>query len=317
MIVRKLTVATILLLLTASLGYSLSSNKENDAGSGGDAGDTLDTAYRLPAWGAYEGAMVKHNTIRDTDWYRAPPIVETQAMQCVEFTGAANMWTNITVVARTPNGDLVTNPGFIPDKRTYVYGGIAVPALMDAWLGNVPNDHTSSGDPTRPGNYSFSFHDYDAASLGSGDGGLDGDAGNSFSNATPAPAPCFSGILKTNLGDSRDIYSFTAKGGTSVGISFALPGDQEALLGLYDSAGVKLAEVASGSITHVPITTDGTYYVSVIRTDMPTVGTVSPVGTMSTSSSSTSVSDTVVDTEIPYLIGIVMGPERPGCKPHC
>lgn len=259
-----------------------------DGGVATDAGNTRASATELPSWGTYTGRV----GAQDDDWYY---VAETSPMpRCVEavVTGENNMTATLSVEF----GQQVRNFSIIVPPGATGRMALAVPSHMRSYLslGPAPND-PKSGDPARPGNYTFTLSTSIAPPTLSGDASSGADAGAGPDGALPLQGSCTGGRMAplSGIADVQDTYRFTMSAAGYV--TYSLGASKDSLtLALTDGVNPLGAPVVSGQVATVYVPTPGTYYFSASRTD-------------------------VSADEISYLIGSVVGPNPPanGCRPNC
>lgn len=239
----------------------------------------------LPSFGSFVGRLAP----RDVDWFAVDAAVVSP--QCVELTasGANNMSSTLSVDTASGARDLNAN---VPAGMS-VRLALASNDLERASFGTTaaPNDPVS-GDPARPGDYSFTLTSTAAPPLLAGDAGSGMDAGGSGSGALPLSGACTGGHLGGL--DHADAYAFAV----------SAPGYVTYSLGAAQS-GVRLSVTDAGGASAAPTLLPGqagAFYVA------------SPGSyTFTVTSPATQVGD------VEYLVGSVVSgdPPNPGCRPFC
>ncbi|HWG90587.1 MAG TPA: PPC domain-containing protein [Candidatus Thermoplasmatota archaeon] len=318
---RLKTIILVLLMLHATAFTAMAIgewSRTNDAGSGADAGNTQGTAYKLPAFGVYQGTSWPP---RDVDWLRSPDM-SSNVGTCIEYAAASRKPINATLVINTTtSGEIRANAtptrlSYVEDGKTYWYfrshGGFAGFDANAAWLGLIPTPPTIDDDDSW-GWWNFDLQQQTQSSLNP-DGGTGSDAGNNFSDPTAINRGCVGGQLKLAQGDTRDVYYFTVDSARRIVLSFGASGDN-AMLRIYNPERQAMTALGTGEALEVYLPSAGTYFIEAGRADLPalspTDGTpvfTSPYGT----SLNTAVS-------VDYIIGIINGPDkpRPTCRPAC
>lgn len=261
-----------------------------DAGTGGDAGNTRAGATAI-AYGAYSGYV---GSQYDADWYRAPAATEPS---CV--SGSIRALENPERVAfgleHGANADLVSFSVATGATRAF---GMAAASFDGAVLGvGALDDNSGVGVPSRPGAYEFALQRVGPSPRSAQDALTGADAGDSIATAATASGNCIQGHLDplSKIGGDRvDTYRILTAPGDAITLS----------LGAVDGAPVRLTLLdAAGNAVTAPIGPNGT-----------SSYTTSTGGAYYLSASSVSVANVE---DIVYLIGTVVGPPGPPCRPNC
>ncbi|HLE96882.1 MAG TPA: hypothetical protein VI997_05875 [Candidatus Thermoplasmatota archaeon] len=266
----------------------------NDAGSGGDAGDTPTTALELPEYGSYQGAQ---NSPKDADWYALHPPSASETPICVSATVSGDAFSDVTLTVDDGDGSVRSVAARTGDPTVTSVLAIASRAGASTSVGFVPVPNPSGGNPTRPGGYAFDIRAVTAAHAMTGDGGTGSDASSVLGTATPVDGGCVAGTLRA--GDQQDVFSFRGYRSQVATLSLFDTVDSTARLSLIGPDGSTITSVPSRSMTAVALAEDGTYYLSVARsTSIPLSASAPPV-------------------EVPYAIGLGLDPKPPPCAPGC
>jgi hypothetical protein len=243
-----LAVLTSLLAATAVAG----STAPNDAGSGGDAGDTRDQALLLPSPGSYNGRL---DVAGDADWYRVAQ--GSSPAICLEtwFRGGLRA-DAVAAIAQDPA--LTARHPMSGNKWRGI--GLASPGGGDGMAAVEPS--FSSGQQPDTGPYSFSLSVGTEAAPQRRETPTGADAGDLPASASNLPGPCFAGQVG-GLGDGSDHFRFTGRDGEVLSLSFAQGGGATATLDLLAPDGRVLASLRSGGFARVWLDTQGTWMLRV------------------------------------------------------
>lgn len=251
---------------------------QNDAGSGGDAGDVRANATAVQTAVRYAGALRPN----DVDWYAAP--VGATGASCIVARVQASAPTYFALGAEGGSSVGTAVIRAEPDRD-------AIAAV--AGMGPLTTTLRSALVPGGPnfGSYGFQI-DRVGIPAGAGDAGSPTDAGDSAAGAIPVAAGCVHGRLSV-LGsvDLRDMYSMQVGAGEVVTYSLAANYDGLSLT-LLDALGETVGPaLVPGQLATVTTSSPGTHYLSVSRT--------SAVG------------------DVGYVAAMSLGPEPSGCRPYC
>lgn len=278
-----------------STGTSTGLPNANDAGTGGDAGDSPEAATRLEAYGTYAGML---NSKKDADWYGWRPASSSDTPLCIAATVTGDALSHVSLVAQSANGDSRTVKASTGNESLSSTAAVAFPASASTFLGFVPVENPAGGDPTRPGSYAFDIRALRASDITANDAGLPGDAGMNIGSARPVGAGCFGGVLAA--ADQRDVFSFQGQTGQVVTVSMHDVVASGARMSLLGPSGSRIATVPSNGVFVATLTESGTYYLSMERsTAIPLAGDAPPI-------------------EAPYTFGLGLDPDPgQGCRPGC
>lgn len=286
---RGQLVIGVLLLTTAFASAGSLVPLQDDAGSGGDAGDTPGTATELPDEGTYEGMLFP---IGDADWF----VLSTPLDRAICYQSIVGGQTSANVTLSLTEGlqPAVQRP-ILPGLELDL--GLAAPTTSQVFLGLEPGPGGSAVSEMALsfGTYRFELQMLTFDDLGSGDGGTGGDAGDEASGAVQVPAPCFSGDLGSE-GDDRDVFSFEAEEDEHVALSLAQASTAPTRLSLISPSNETKAQIENGGFADVTLDETGQWLV---------------------------VADLAEDeesslTEFDYMVGLTInGPEPPPCRPTC
>ena len=260
-----------------------------DAGSGQDAGATRESGLPI-AYGAYSGRLGPD----DRDWYRAPAVASPSCLEAsirpVEIGVSASL-------GFERNGGLHLVNQFAPTDRTTTMG---VSGL--SWTAGVFGSETSAnkkdnGVAARPTDYTFSLNVVGQSPREAADALTGTDASGTLLLATPVVPGCVPGHLDplgSTLGDNADAYRVDVPAGASLVYSLGATSGAPVELRVYDAQQQLVGTIGPDGLGSVTTTTASTYYLSASRTAVN------------------------VD-NVPYLVGIVIGPPDPGsgCRPMC
>lgn len=281
-------VVGILLLTTAVASAGSLVPLHDDAGSGGDAGDTPGDATELSDPGTYEGMLFP---IGDADWY----VLDSPFDRAICYQAIVGGQVSASVTLSLTEGlqpavERPISPGLQLDL------GLAAPTTSRVFLGLEPGPGGSELSPIASsfGPYRFDLQMLTFDDLGPGDAGTGEDAGDEPSDASPVPAPCFSADLGSE-GDDRDVFLFEAEEDEHVALSLAQASTGPVRLSLISPSNETKAQVEDGGFTDVTLDETGQWLV------------VAELAEQETSL-----------TGFDYMVGLtVNGPEPPPCKPTC
>lgn len=243
-------VVIVLATVTAEAGDG--SRFFNDAGSGGDAPDSMSSAMPLGGWRSVSG-YAQYN---DSDWYAAPPAA---GPACVEYTlsGVGRGEATLSVVSAQG-----TKTGTSSYNASTVKLGVAANGAIDARLGVFGQQH-----PSTAGDYALTASLLRISSVSGADAGSAGDAPNSGVGARIAPG-CASGTADgvTDI----DLYTIDAPAGTAVVVSFAASASSVSLE-ITAPGGQRVATLSPGELVTLPSLTSGTYTMSASSANLGSV----------------------------------------------
>lgn len=281
-------VVGVLLLTTAVASAGSLVPLQDDASSGGDAGDAPANATELSGPGTYEGMLFP---VADADWYVLDSPFDRAL--CYQAMVGGQVSANVTLSLTEglqPAVQRPISPGLQLDL------GLAAPTTAQVFLGLEAGPAGSGLSPIALGlgTYRFDLQTLTLDDLGPGDAGTGADAGHETSDAVPVPAPCFSGDLGSD-GDDRDVFLFEAEQDEHVALSLAQAATGPVRLSLVSPSNEIKAQVEEGGFTDVPLDETGQWLVVAEVTE----------GETST-------------TSFDYMVGLTInGPEPPPCKPTC
>jgi hypothetical protein len=277
--------ATVLVVLLMVAGTAWGAG--GDAGSGQDAGGSRSAGLPIE-YGSYSARLAPD----DRDWYRAPGVGTPACIEASIYPATYGVSATLGY-ERGASAELVNQ--FAPAGVT-----TTLAVAGSGWTAGILGVETTAnknanGVSARPTDYSFSLRPVMFSSRLSGDALTGADASGSLSEATRVSAGCLAGHLDPlAVGEGVDAYSVTAAAGTFITYTLAAASDAPIQLNIYDAQQKLVGTIGPDGQFSLPVSTDGSY-------------------TFTTSSSSLSVAD------IPYLVGIVIGPPDPGssCRPMC
>lgn len=268
-------VAAALVLATPLLGAQGAIPIEDDAGSGGDAGDSPSEAVELGAEGEYEG----HLTIpTDADWFALEVAGEGEPI-CAEATVDGEALANVTLgatgqtLAEGPTVDDLALAEATHDPTEPLAVGLASPGVNTTFLGFTPQYTLpdGSGPHAGIGQYLFDLQvtDVDPETIGSDNGPNVDDAPalddvNDRANLPPVTGACVAGQLGTD-GSQADAYAFEAEAGEYVTLSLATSEDTSTdttTVGLVAPNGTEVLTLEDGDVTRVLVEESGTWAIS-------------------------------------------------------
>ncbi|MBW3581769.1 MAG: hypothetical protein KY455_01600 [Euryarchaeota archaeon] len=269
--------------LPAATGQESEGGLLNDAGTGGDAGDSRSSASLLMGFGLYEAGHIG----MDIDWYRHPPALDDVA--CVRLAASG---------ASINDRILEAGPWSLSSMDTPTVMGVAVASLGDSYVAfNDARPHQGVAEK-----YSFETRKVATTMVG-GDGGSGGDAGSKPSEAVPLMDGCTTGAL-TNGPDNVDLYSFRARSGDRLVFTLGVDDSASAWFALIgpDGGEVSVAEAGESIAHHVE--EDGKWYLAVANTDNRRSTTETVTATTAAGAELDGDSGS-----LPYVIG--------ACRPLC
>lgn len=254
---RRSALIVILVAWMATTAVADPGGPQNDAGSGGDAGNVRSLATPISGATPYTASLRPN----DIDWYAAS--FNGTTASCVTTHAKAAAATYVAIGVETTGANLSVPMLVTPGADTM--GGVAGMMPLTATLRAAPAANASNF-----GSYDFRVDRVGVPSV-NGDGPTAGDAGDSLATAMAAGVGCTGGHL-TVLGDSVDMYSIQVPAGQVVTYSLAanLGGIN---LGLLDSVGNAIGPVLDPGQSATVTTSGGTYYMSAVR-----AGAVGDVG---------------------------------------
>lgn len=279
--------AALLTILIAVSAVAVGDHPQNDAGSGGDAGDTRDAALLLPDYGAYEAQTTPHDK---SDWFAVDDATAGPTCVEVEFGGGNNVTS--TLIVETPSGERTVSTYSPGGKRDTLAVASSEVLASDMHFTPSPNN-PNSGDPARPGAYSFTVSAKRSATLA--DAGTGTDAGSERADAIALGDGCHGGRIGVGelQVDQVDYYQVFISAGEALTYSLGADPSAPVQILLQDAAGNALqTAIGPDGIATYTVDTDQTVY-------------------LQTSTTKLDVS------QFPYLVGIEVGPPEPGCHPYC
>lgn len=273
------------ILLVAPLTVA---GSQNDAGTGGDAGNTRATATPI-AYGAYSGYIAS----QDSDWYRAPGATQP-ACAVATVRPFENPQSVAFGLERGASATLTTARILAGQSRTLAMAGTSYTGAV-LGVAPLPNE-PQQGDPARPGPYQFTIATVGPSDRATRDALTGADVGGTPLDAGSASNGCIQGHLDplSRLGgDNADAYRLVAAPGDV--ITFSLAAAQGAPIGLTltDANGVALSSIGVDGISSYSTSSGGVFYLTAARSTM------------------------VSAESIAYIIGVIVGPEPPSCTPNC
>jgi hypothetical protein len=223
--------------------FNLTVQNQNDADSGSDAGDIYEEALQIEAGSTYHGFLMSGDS---DDWFKF----------------FASSWKIIQINLTLPVGQSVQLSIIDPlgnVRASSLYSGVA-----DEYLACVANID---------GNWSFKVHllswqanyTFSVVLLNQNDTGLDGDAGNTFEEATPIVEGVYFGQLQD--ADTKDYYviNCTANKWLNILANMYFPLDCD--IKLFDSAGnpITTSSYSEGSDEYISyyVTSSSKFFISV------------------------------------------------------
>lgn len=289
---RVVAVALLVLLSQAAVVLASHDDGQDDAGSGGDAPDTIGEAYGLPMPGTYGGNLTPSG---DADWYRLAA-VDTDVVDvpaCLEATATGDKaLADIDLTFDEAKTQLAIAE-LSPDQAPEI--GLATPSFSEVYTGLHPVSANYS-----TGVYEFSLSVLDLDELtGDASTGDDAPSWGSTKDLPSIPSACFGGTLAEN--DTADAYSFQGSADERVLLTFTHTGDETVSVTLISPSGDihgPYTPTAEDTVHEISLDEDGEW-------------------TMQASSSST-------DTSTSYLTGFTLAndpeeeeEEDQGCHPYC
>jgi hypothetical protein len=268
------------LVLAAALAASVTgvhgiAPLRDDAGSGGDAGDTPDEALPLPEAGTFQGNL---STPDDADWYSLPG---DGSAVCVSATIDGRSVANATLAAERPGAELP--PENTPSAEAThnptesLEVGLASPDVERVLLGLTPQYTLTR--PAAPdlalGGYTFDLELAAVAGTTADELAEDPDAGqgpgdvpDQGSSVEPpaVESSCTAGNLEAADGGSgdADAYRFHADAGDRVVVSLAAQEETSGAttMDLVTPAGKEQATLTNGDVVETTVEETGNYTLS-------------------------------------------------------
>lgn len=232
-----------LMMIASGVGAAVT---QDDAGSGGDAGDSQDNALLLPGPGTYDGAFGVNDP---ADWYRLEDSSPEDA-HCALLDVKANAPTDVTLEA---DGHRVTGRA-TEDRPLRV--SLASPFASHIDHGFEPAKTNVLDSGMRE--YTFTTDTlsiWELETLSKNDS----DDAPERSGSGPLPEDCAFGQLGN--GDTSDTYTFDALAGDNIVFSLADTGQQEITMTVLDPAG-NIVDGGVDSLLGTSIDTSGTWSVT-------------------------------------------------------
>lgn len=275
---------------------------QNDAGSGGDAGDTLGSALPIAsAQRTWNANLTPAGT--DSDWY----VVPTGAPFCAETT----------TTTQAPGSLALTGSGSLDEsvRRPVSPHGSARLALAGTGgdsprLGVLPaslmTSAAATGGPPSPGHYRFTFTSQSYAQLDPEGDGENPEAGGTALTSAALPRDCAAGRL--GAGDDVDRYHFDVQDVRDLTFSFAVASGDAASLSVLKPDGTTFATLQSGGVADVWADVPGRWSVVVSHP------VAAPFVIRATGAGAAGASESLATS---YLIGVTDGPDPEPCRPSC
>lgn len=241
-------VAILLAVLTTTAAAD--SGGQNDANTGGDAGDTRATAVAVAL-----GAPYVNNKLRaeDVDWYSTD--VSPSGIACVRARVSASAPTYFALGIESPG--LTRTAPFYAEQGRDAVGGLAGMTPLTATLRAAQKQVEGTAK------YNFTLERVAVPQVG-GDGGSFSDAGESPSTAVPITPGCIGGNLQGL--DIKDTYALNVPEGQVVTYTLA-SASSSIQLALVDAVGNALGpSIGPGEIGSVTLPTAQTVFLSSAQT---------------------------------------------------
>lgn len=267
-------VAAALILATPLMGTQGAIPVEDDAGSGGDAGDSPSEAVELGGEGEYQGHLPIPT---DADWF-ALEVSSDGDPVCVEATIDGEALANVTLgatgqtLADGPTVDDLALAEATHDPTEPLDVGLASPGTKTTFLGLTPQYTLpdGSGPHVGIGQYLFDINvtDVDTDTIGS-DNGPNVDDAPALGDVARADLPnatgaCIAGQLGTD-GSQADAYAFEAEAGEYVTLSLATSEDSSTdttTVSLVAPNGTEVLTLEDGDVSRTLIEESGTWAIS-------------------------------------------------------
>lgn len=283
---------------------------QNDAGSGGDAGDTPEAALALTTPRRIWSANLTP-TGTDSDWYR---LAASQAF-CASVEATVNSPGFLTLtngVGRHAAAEREVMPHhatrlFLAGEAGQApYFGVEPPMMNHLSLGD------STGSPPSPGRYTFAFTASPYAELDPEGDGEAPEAGATPATSAPLPRGCSAGRLDPSRGDLEDRYHLDVAEGGLTTVSFAVASGDAAKLRITMPSGETYATVPSGGAVEIYAYETGRWTLSVVPMD----DSLPVLGGLGLALPRADARDLV---ETSYLLGTTDGPpgDTQPCRPSC
>lgn len=281
---------------------------QNDAGSGGDAGD------------APSGAVLVANVRRvftanltppgvDSDWYRH----EMETAFCSVAKATTSSAGTLTLTADADGSPRVSRA---VEPRRSLEIAIASPAGGTPFLGFEPGSSFAAASTDGevapdPGRYSFAFQSFRLSDLDPEGDGESPEAGPAPAGAAAAPSGCSAGSV-SSYSDAEDWYFLDVASARELTVSFAVAGSSGGRLDLLAPSGEVRASLASGELASVWAGQGRWHLVVRAPAAQPPGALATPVA--AAAQHLVAEEETTVD----YLIGLTDGPgSSNACRPSC
>lgn len=276
---------------------------QNDAGSGTDAGDTIDAALAIAnAQRTWSANLTPAGS--DSDWY----VVDATSAFCSVTSTSTQSPGSLALTGLDSLAAAVRRPAS-PHEATRLT--IAAPAGHSPRLGILPPSMTltasqSGGGPPTPGHYGFSFATRTYGQLDPENDGESPEAGATIATAAALPADCAAGRIGSS--DPSDRFTFDVADVRDMTFSFAVASGDAAELRILTPTGATFATIQSGGVADVWADQPGRWsaVVAYAATSpavlaLPQLGAFASAEGLSTS----------------YVIGITDDPDPEPCRPSC
>ena len=280
----------------------------NDAGSGGDAGDSPELALPLPAgrrmWSAN---LTPPGT--DSDWYRMSPA----SAFCASVDATTNAPGQVTL-ASSPTRDAAVSVGADPHRLTRLV--LAAPAGHEAFFGLEPPmlmmlaGSESSTNPS-PGRYTFSMGTSSHADLDPEADGESPEAGATLATATPLPMGCSAGAL-SGASDTADQYYFDVTDPRVLTVSFAIVSGGATEARVISPRGATYGTIQSGDALNVWASEAGRWSIVVAPASSAHAASTLPFAALAPFFAEQAALE-----DADYLLGVSDGPDPQPCRPSC
>lgn len=241
----------------------------DDAGSGGDAGDTPQEALPLQEAGAYQGNL---STPADADWYR---LDRSQTATCMEATIDGRSVANATLAAERPGATLPLDEApsaeATHNPTESLTLGLASPDVQRVLLGLTPQytlTHPAAPDAGF-GGYGFDLQVTTIADVAGDRRGPPGDvpAADAAGDLPRVSSSCVAGTLDADGGSGGDVdaYKLQADAGDRLVLSLATDAapSESTTLDLVTPSGKTALTLENGDVVGTRLEETGNYTLSV------------------------------------------------------
>lgn len=281
---------------------------QNDAGSGGDAGDSPALALVIAnARRMWSANLTPAGT--DLDWYG----LNAQEAFCAKVDATVGSPGSLTLAGGSDLHAAATREA-MPHRPTRLAlaasaGGMPIFGVEPPMMSHTLIE--GSGGQPSPSRYTFTFTSSTYEELDPENDGENPEAGSTLANAAPLPASCAAGRLRTASADAEDRYYVDVAESRLITISFAIASGDAAQARIVTPSGAVHATLQSGDSVDVWANQAGRWQVVVAYPG----GSAAPATTNGLAPLLALQAETLLESA--YILGITDGPDPEPCRPTC